>query len=299
MRLSAILVWLLALVATPAWAASSPVLNSLEQQLATIEAARPGDVGIAALDLRTGEMITVNGTVPFPMASTVKIAVAANYLAQVEYGRRSLNDRIGGRTAASLMRDMMINSDNHATDVLINDLGGPDTIQAWLLQRGIAGLRIDRNIAQLLRAKRDLWDIRDSSTPIAMVGLLRQLDSGHLLRPWSTQYLLDLMGQCRTGKNRIRGLLPAGTPVQHKTGTLSGLTTDVGFITMPNGHRIAVAFFARGGSNRPRKIAEAARAVYDGFAAALRTTYSAANRSPGAVPRRGVTVGTPVTVLRN
>lgn len=299
MRFTTILLSLLALlVAQPAWAAASPVLQSLEQQLAQIEASRPGDVGIAAVDLATGEMITVNGRTPFPMASTVKIAVAANYLAQVEYGRRSLDDRIGGRTAASLMRDMMINSDNHATDVLIRDLGGPDTIQAWLTQRGITGLRIDRNIAQLLRAKRDLWDIRDSSTPFAMVDLLRRIDSGHLLRPWSRAYLLDLMAQCRTGRNRIRGLLPAGTPVAHKTGTLSGLTTDVGFITMPSGRRLAVAFFARGGSNRPRTIARAARAVYDGFAAALRTTYSAANRAPTMVPRPGVTVGTPVTVLR-
>jgi beta-lactamase class A len=274
MRLTAILVWLLALVATPAWAASSPVLQSLEQRLAQIEAARPGDIGIAAVDLATGEMITVNGNTPFPMASTVKIAVAANYLAQVEYGRRSLDDRIGGRTAASLMRDMMINSDNHATDVLIRDLGGPDTVQAWLTQHGITGLRIDRNIAQLLRAKRDLWDVRDSSTPRAMVDLLRRIDDGSLLRPWSRSYLLGLMARCATGRNRMRALLPAGTRVEHKTGTLSGLTTDVGFITMPSGRRIAVAFFARGGNNRPRTIAEAARAIYDGFAATFRPAFS-------------------------
>ena len=57
----------------------------------------------------------------------------------------------------------------------------------------------------------------------------------------------------------------AGTPVEHKTGTLNGLADDVGFITMPDGHRIAVAIFARGGSNRPQAIAEAARAIYDGF----------------------------------
>jgi beta-lactamase class A len=77
--------------------------------------------------------------------------------------------------------------------------------------------------------------------------------------------LLDLMAQCETGKNRIKALLPFGTPVEHKTGTLNGLSDDVGFITMPDGHRVAVAIFTRGGSNRPRTIAEAARAIYDGF----------------------------------
>ena len=293
MRLIVFFLWLSAFVAQPAWAASSPVLQSLELQLEKMDAAKPGEVGIAAIDLDSGEWISVNGSVPFPMASTVKIAVAANYLAQVEYGRRSLNDRIGGRTAASLMQAMMIRSDNHATDVLIRDLGGPDTIQAWLTQQGITGLRIDRNIAQLLRARRDLWDRRDSSTPNAMIGLLRQLDSGKLLRPWSRAYLLDLMSRCRTGKNRIRGLLPAGTPVAHKTGTLNGLSTDVGFITLPGGQRVAVAFFARGGSNRPRTIAQAARAVYDGFSAALRRPFAGRYGAPAAATT-ATTVGSQV-----
>lgn len=282
MRIIAFLFWLLALSAQPAWAATSPYLQSVEHQLAAIERSARGDVGIAAMDLTTGEMISVNGDRPYPMASTVKIAVAANYLAQVEHGRRSLDDRIGGRSARSLMRAMMVRSDNHATDVLIRDLGGPDTIQAWLTQQGITGLRIDRNIAQLLRAKRDLWDIRDSSTPEAMVELLRRIEHGKLLRPWGRAYLLELMADCQTGKNRIPGLLPDGTRVEHKTGTLSGLSTDVGIITLPGGRRIAVAVFARGGSNRPSAIARAARTVYDGFANAWRIAYRAATISSAA-----------------
>jgi len=53
--------------------------------------------------------------------------------------------------------------------------------------------------------------------------------------------------------------------VEHKTGTLSGYTGDVGFLTSPSGQRIAVAFFARGGENRPAVIATAARMIYDAF----------------------------------
>ena len=48
---------------------------------------------------------------------------------------------------------------------------------------------------------------------------------------------------------------------------LAGLADDVGFITMPDGHRIAVAIFTRGGTDRPRTIAEATREIYDGFKA--------------------------------
>ena len=137
------------------------------------------------------------------MASTVKVAVAANYLAQVEFGQRELDERIGGTTASQLLARMLIHSDNAATDKLIRNLGGPAKIQEWLDQRNITGLRIDRNIASLLAARRDLWDVRDSSSPKAMVELLRRLDSGTLLKPQSKAYLLRLMAQCQTGKNRM------------------------------------------------------------------------------------------------
>ena len=277
MRIRGPIFFLLALLATPALAEAPPKYQPLEQQLAYLVAANPGNVGIAALDIRTGEMVSVHGDEPFPMASTVKIAVAANYLAQVEAGRRSLDDRISGRSARSLMEAMMIHSDNRATDILMRDLGGPDTLQKWLTQQGITGLRIDRNIAGLLAARRDLQDIRDSSTPKAMVDLLKRIDTGAMLRPQSRYYLLDLMARCETGKNRIRGMLPAGTPVQHKTGTLSGYTSDVGFITLPNGRRIAVALFARQGTNRPATIARAARAIFDGFTAVLRYPFQTAS----------------------
>ena len=273
MRFFALLCWLLALSVQPAVAASSPALVPLERQIGWLLAGKASDVGIAAMDVKTGELISIRGDEPFPMASTVKIAVAANYLAQVEHGRRSLDDTIGGRSVRSLMEAMMIRSDNHATDVLMRDLGGPRTLQTWLVHQRISGVRIDRNIAQLLHSQRDLQDVRDSATPRAMVDLLRRIDSGQLLKPSSKAYLLDLMRRCKTGKNRIRGLLPYGTNVENKTGTLNGLTTDVGFITLPTGRRLAVAFFARYGNDRPRTIAEAARAVYDGFGAALRNSF--------------------------
>ena len=269
MRLIAFLLSLLAFVAQPAAAASSPYLQTLEQQLSSLVANKSADVGIYALDLKTGENISVKGDVAFPMASTVKVAVAALYLAQVDHGRRSLDDTISGVSARTLINRMMIHSDNRATDMLIADLGGPRTLDNWIRENGVTGLRVDRTIAQLLADKRDLWDHRDSATPHAMVYLLSKIYRAELIKPESRNYLLDVMSRCQTGKNRMKGLLPLGTPVEHKTGTLNGYTGDVGFITMPDGRRIAVAMFARGGANRPQAIAEAARTIYDGFRSIL------------------------------
>jgi beta-lactamase class A len=254
----------LALFAQPLAAASSPSLTSLEAQLSSMVANRSTDVGIAALDLNTGETVSIKGNTPFPMASTVKVAIAALYLAQVDNGRRSLDDTINGQSARSLMARMLIHSDNRATDILLKDLGGPTAVHDWLRDNGVTGLRVDRTIAELLHSRRDLWDRRDSATPVAMVDLLKRIYKGELIKPDSRNYLLDLMSQCQTGKNRMKALLP-GVPIEHKTGTLDGLTDDVGFISLPDGRRVAVAIFTRGGTDRPRTIAETARAIYDGF----------------------------------
>ena len=265
MRLTIFLAILLG-SAAPAAAETPSHLKSLEQQLRVIESANPGNVGIAALDLSSGEMVSVRGDDPFPMASVVKVAIAAQYLAQVENGRRTLDQQIGGRPARRHLEAMIIKSNNLSTDIILRDLGGPKKVQEWLSDNQVRGVRVDRNIARLLADRRDLSDRRDSATPKAMVSLLQRLDSGTLIKPESRSYLLGLMARCMTGKNRMRGLLPSGTPVEHKTGTLNGLTTDVGFITLPDGRRLAIALFARHGTNRPGILATAARKIYDGFA---------------------------------
>ena len=92
---------LLAFAAQPAAAASSREPGRLEQQLSSLVAGKSADVGIAALDLNTGETVSIKGNTPFPMASTVKVAVAALYLAQVDHGRRSLDDTINGSARAA------------------------------------------------------------------------------------------------------------------------------------------------------------------------------------------------------
>jgi beta-lactamase class A len=265
MRLLASLAWLLILCSQPAFAQGPASMQPLQERLALLASENAGDYGMAALDLQTGAMVSFNGDRPYPMASTMKIAVAAAYLSEVDDGRRRLDDRISGITAAALMDAMITRSDNRATDLLIASLGGPATIDRWLRSHRLQGIRVDRTIAQLLSDRRDLRDIRDSSTPVAMLSLLRLIDSGEALSQTSRALLLDMMRRCVTGSNRIEGQLPPGTRVEHKTGTLSGYTGDVGYVTMPDGRRIAVVFFARGGGNRPAVISTAARAVYDAF----------------------------------
>src|SRR3954468_19880551 len=133
MRFLAIFLSLFAFVAAPATAASSPDLISVEQQLSSLLADSSADVGIAALDLNTGESLSIKGDTPFPMASTVKVAIAALYLSQVDHGQKTLDDTIHGQAVRSLMAKMLIYSDNHAADILFKDVGGPHVLHRWLV----------------------------------------------------------------------------------------------------------------------------------------------------------------------
>ncbi|MDO6416388.1 serine hydrolase [Sphingomonas sp. BIUV-7] len=298
----------------PSLARNVPTLAMLRSKLDAEARSGSARVGLAAIDITTGDMVSVNGDQHFPMASTVKVAIAAAFLHGVQQGRlslgasyglspaqarlaRGLGDmRLHGRSlsGAELLDLMLIRSDNAAADTLLAAIGGTRALGGWLENAGISGQRVDRSIAELLRdheskkqirvgkGRRRHWitvsvpraapvgDTRDSSTPEAMVALLAKLRNGELLDRERTAYLFGVMARCRTGPYRIRGLLPAGTPVAHKTGTMNGITDDVGVIGLPNGHELAVAIFETGGGGaraHDRKIAQLSRILYDHFGA--------------------------------
>jgi beta-lactamase class A len=76
------------------------------------------------------------------------------------------------------------------------------------------------------------------------------------------------MTRTSTGKNRIRAGLPAGTLVAHKTGTLFGVTDDVGIVRLPDGRHLAVVFFVTGPEGHTAHaglIARMMRTIYDGY----------------------------------
>ena len=103
-----------------------------------------------------------------------------------------------------------------------------------------------------------------------MVALLERIYRKDLLKPESAELLLDIMRRCRTGEARLKGMLPLGTEVAHKTGTIGGTTNDVGIITLPdNAGQVAIAVFVKASekesSTRERTIAEISRAVHDFF----------------------------------
>jgi beta-lactamase class A len=207
-------------------------------------------------------------------------------------------------SARNLLELMLLISDNSATDIVMRLAGGAEAVTAHLRELGIEGISVDRPTVLLIadylgiselpppdemspERFRSLYtattpesreeaagrfdaDPRDTATPEGMGELLRRLWEGELLSDSSTALLLDIMTRSTTGTARIKGLLPPGTEVAHKTGTIGGTTNDVGIVTLPEGagHVVTVVFVKeseRDVSDRERAIAHIARAVYDYF----------------------------------
>ena len=207
------------------------------------------------------------------------------------------------RNLANLM--MMI-SDNSATDLCLAKAGAA-AVTARMRGLGIDGIRVDRSCQELILdyggrdtarlkdlARDDLReamrrdprpstvearfaaddrfasDPRDTATPNAMVALLERIWRGEAVDRQASDAMLDLLKRCRTGENRIRGLLPAQTELAHKTGTIGGVVNDVGIIYLPDdaGH-LAVAVMSKrtraSAETVERTIAHVARYAYDYF----------------------------------
>lgn len=204
----------------------------------------------------------------------------------------------------NLMELMLLISDNSATDLTLAAAGGAGAVTERMRALGIDGIRVDRPTSLLIadylgvegipehgritpeawdqrveevddsvrRAARETFseDRRDTATPRGMAELLRQIWVGEALDEEHTRMLLDVLRRVETGSGRIKGLVPPGTVVAHKTGTIGPTTNDVGIIYLPGdaGHVVTVVFVKdseESTSERERAIAHVSRAIYDYF----------------------------------
>lgn len=273
---------------------AAPFSSPFERRLLAVAEGSHGRIGVAALDLSSGRSFAVLGDQPFPMASTVKVAIIATFLAGVDEGRFHLSDRYpmmfpipsakfssavaparAGQmlSAQELIERAMTLSDNHATDGLLAVIGGPQAVDRWLHRIGLTGIRVDHNINTLVRDDGVInpattVDVHDSTTPLTMVRMLAGLYQGNWLSAGSHDVLMGAMSRCRTGVHRMRLLLPSEALIGHKTGTLANTSSDVGIIRTPAGHIVALAIYVTGQGSKPgreSRIATIARAVYDGY----------------------------------
>ena len=301
-------------------------IDRLRKRIEDVIRRAGGEVGVALKHFESGQGLEINAGSSFPMASTFKLPILVEVLAQVKEGRFSLDDEVSVQktdqhlgsgmlssltapgiklTVRNLANLMMMVSDNSATDILLAKVGA-ENVNKRLRQYGIEGLSVNRSCQELIMdwmgvdyqkykgltleqieaearklpesspevrresTRKFILDPRDQSTPVAMNLLLTKIYKKEMLDPESCDLILSIMLQCQTGEGRIKGELPPGTPVAHKTGTIAGTVNDAGIIYLPDGlGHVALTVFSKNFSDETEDvekiIAEIARLVYDYF----------------------------------
>ena len=162
-------------------------------------------------------------------------------------------------------------SDGTASDVLMKLAGGHEAVQSYLTELEITDMIVLDTEASFTQDHS--LQYRNFATPNAAVSLLRALYERRGLSESGQALLLKFMTESTTGPHRLKGLLPAGTIVAHKTGTsgtesgITAATNDIGIITLPNGKHLAIAVFVSdSGADEIRRegtIAKIAKAAWD------------------------------------
>jgi beta-lactamase class A len=228
------------------------------------------------------------------MQSVYKLPIAMAVLKQVDSGRLRLDRRVrvekADRTPPAvhspllekyseggaelplreLLRAAIVQSDGMASDLLLK-LVPPAEVTRFLRSLGVEGMTVATS--EKAMARNEQARFRNRATPEAAVALLSVLQEGRGLSAASRELLLADMTAAETGPRRLKGRLPEGTRVAHKTGTsgtfqgLTRATNDIGLVSLPDGRHLAVAVFVSdsraGESAREGVIAGIARAAWD------------------------------------
>ncbi|HZZ13665.1 MAG TPA: class A beta-lactamase [Paraburkholderia sp.] len=241
----------------------------IEQQLAQIEARSGGRLGVAILDTASGFRASLRADERFPMCSTFKLLLASAVLTRKDHGEEDLERRIvfsaadlvpnspatrqhtreltggAGMSVAHLCKAAITLSDNTAANLLLTSIGGPAAVTAFARSLGDSVTRLDRNEPTLNEAIPG--DVRDTTTPSAMLGNLRELLLGERLTAASRAQLAAWLVANETGGERIRAKLPKDWRVGDKTGTGErGTANDVAIIWPPGRAPVLVCVYLTG-----------------------------------------------------
>jgi beta-lactamase class A len=255
-------------------------LPALKTKIDALAAKYPKlEPGAFFVDLDNGAYVSVKGDAVFSAASTIKIPVLIAFFQDVDAGKIRLDEMltmkkelIGGGsgdmqyqqpgkkfTALETATKMSVISDNTATNMLIERLGGKEVLNQRFREWGLGSTVINNWLPDLEGA--------NTTTPKDLANLLAKVDRGELVSTRSRDRVMKIMQDTRT-----RTLLPQGlekdATIAHKTGDIGKVLGDAGIIDMPNGKRYIGSVLVK----RPHNdysartlVQEISRTVYQHF----------------------------------
>jgi beta-lactamase class A len=198
----------------------------------------------------------------FPAASVIKLPMLLVALQQVEAGALKLEDRYPMQasdyatgsgvlqvmqaglepTLRDLLALMIVVSDNTATNMTLDILGGVDATNARFAQMGLETSRV---VGKLQVA----WEFKTPAqrqgnlaemTPHEMLELLEKLWHGQLLGPEMRELALEILGG-QQYTEIIARYLPDDVKIATKSGSITGVRNDVGIVYAPRPYAVALA----------------------------------------------------------
>jgi beta-lactamase class A len=280
------------LVLCPACFCAEP---TLESRLAPLAKAHRGKVAIAVKNLNTGESYYLNADEPMPTASLIKVAVLIDTYLQADEGKFKLADKVTlhesdkvpgsgfltghfSEGASFSIRDavrlMVCVSDNTATNLVLDQVGIANVnkrMEAWGCPNTKINAKVFRGSTTSVDPARTKKYGLGSTTAREMASIFEEIQAGTRLRPGIKQCVLTHL-RSNEDKDKFPRLLPPGTVVAHKDGSVSNARTDAGLLYTPNG-LIAVCVLTD--ENRDQRwvsenagnmlCAKVAKEVYDHF----------------------------------
>ncbi|AGY57100.1 beta-lactamase [Gloeobacter kilaueensis JS1] len=236
--------------------------------------------GFLFFDPATGAYAQMAADESFSAASVIKVPVLVELMRQVDGGSVRLDEVLtlkaahkGGGSGWLQYRPngtrmsvlavatlMIIRSDNTATNMIIDRLGGAAYLNEQFRRWGLRRTVINAPLPDL--------EGTNTTSPGDLALLMSELDRGELTSPQGRTVAYGLMGRTRIGSLLPMGLGP-GARILHKTGDIGKMVGDVGVVTTPDGRRyLATALVERPHNDRRANqlIAKLSQAFYHVFA---------------------------------
>ena len=273
--------------------ALAPRRDSLLEAIQTRIAQEPGAyVGLAYVDLSSGDTLFLNADSSFHAASTMKVPVMIELFRRANTGSFRMNQallmvnqfasladgsayaldpgsdsdstlyhRIGDRVPIdTLLRLMITRSSNFATNTLIT-LVGAEQVTRTMRELGAQRIQVLRGVEDGKAFEKGL---NNTTTARDLAIILRAIQDGNAASPAATREMLGIL-LAQEFNEKIPAGLPAGTRVAHKTGEITAVSHDAAIVYPAGKKPYVLVVLTRGitdGAKASKLIADISSIIY-------------------------------------
>ena len=222
------------------------------------------------IDVDTGNYVDLGGGGAIAAASTIKLPILLAFFEEVDAGTIDLDQVMtmqpeqiaegsgemqvsppGSQyTALEVATNMIVNSDNTATNMVIDLLGGPAAMNSRFEAYGLERTRLNAPLPDL--------DGTNTISARDLVHTLLLISQGDSLTMRSRDRVLNILNRTRNKSLIPVGLEAEGALTYNKTGDIALALGDAALVDLPNGKRYAIAVIVE----RPTNDGRAAELIH-------------------------------------